>query len=227
MESILRKSGLAIPESASHEQQIARKAPPPFPELKQESVLDRRRPIPKDDVPTTPLLQNTPKFKSSISTLRKPVGTPTGLGVSNAPAVKPASTPTDTSSIHSKMSNKDPKTKGLPPAPSILSAGKDEPIDHVALLRGQMDDLALRRNNIQRAIHNLTKAQADVQNPMLTDWRASRESERRIQALRDELAECYREEHDLGLKLHRAYKRRERAGEMSGTSALWVRRVTG
>lgn len=81
--------------------------------------------------------------------------------------------------------------------------------------------------NVNRAIHNLTKAQSENQNPLVTDWRKAREGERKILSLREEVAELGREEHDIGLKLHRAYKRREKEGNFEGTSALWVRRVTG
>lgn len=112
-------------------------------------------------------------------------------------------------------------------APSILSSTKDAPVDHVELLRSQMEDLAHRRNNVQRALQHLTKAGEGNRNPMVTDWKTAREGERRIERLRDELAEINREDHELGLKLHRAYKRREREGGHEGTSALWVRRVTG
>jgi hypothetical protein len=55
-----------------------------------------------------------------------------------------------------------------------------------------------------------------------------REMEKKIvERLRNELAEVQREEYDLGLKLHRAYKRMDREVGSEGTTALWVRRVTG
>jgi len=41
----------------------------------------------------------------------------------------------------------------------------------------------------------------------------------------DELAEIRREEHAIGLKLHRAWRKRER-DDPGSESALWVRRVT-
>lgn len=53
-----------------------------------------------------------------------------------------------------------------------------------------------------------------------------REAEKqKVEALKEELAEVQREEYDLGLKLHRAYKRLDKDAEFEPTT-LWVRRVT-
>ncbi|KAF2097692.1 hypothetical protein NA57DRAFT_56882 [Rhizodiscina lignyota] len=222
--SIFRKSvGSKNPDSPSPSPSTQRKQ---LPTPKQDSILDRKRPIPREDLATEPLVEPAPSIKSSTSTARKPVGFPKGLGISTAPGVKHTNSIYDSSSTHSKTSSKEPRTKALPPAPRILDSTKNGPVDHVDELRAQLDDLSLRRTNINTAIHNLTRAQARNQNPMVTDWRAARAAERKVQALRDELAEINREEHDVGLRLHRAYKRRERQGDWEGTSALWVRRVT-
>jgi hypothetical protein len=50
--------------------------------------------------------------------------------------------------------------------------------------------------------------------------------EQRKKGYQEELDSIKSEEHDVGLKLHRAWKKREREEGGSG-SALWVRRVTG
>lgn len=42
----------------------------------------------------------------------------------------------------------------------------------------------------------------------------------------DELAEIKREEYEVGIKLHRAWKKRDREDGVEGGSAIWVRRVT-
>lgn len=49
---------------------------------------------------------------------------------------------------------------------------------------------------------------------------------RKVEALRLELTEVQKEEYELGLKLHRAYKRMDRDADYEPTT-LWVRRVTG
>jgi hypothetical protein len=50
--------------------------------------------------------------------------------------------------------------------------------------------------------------------------------ERRKKDFEDELAEIRREEHDVGLRLHRAWRKRERADPNGSESAIWIRRVT-
>lgn len=56
--------------------------------------------------------------------------------------------------------------------------------------------------------------------------RRKRENEKiKVEQLRSEEADVRREEHDVGLKLHRAYKRRDKNAVYEPT-ALWVRRVT-
>jgi hypothetical protein len=62
-------------------------------------------------------------------------------------------------------------------------------------------------------------------NPMVTDFRSMRVVDHRRKEFEDELAEIKVEEHDIGLKLHRAYRKREALDPNNG-SALWVRRVT-
>lgn len=62
-------------------------------------------------------------------------------------------------------------------------------------------------------------------NPLITDFKRARLVEQRKRAFEDELSEIKREEHDVGLLLHRAFKKRERDDPNLG-SALWVRRVT-
>ena len=63
-------------------------------------------------------------------------------------------------------------------------------------------------------------------NPLVTDFRRARLVEARKRGFEDELSEIRREEHDVGLKLHRAWKKREREDPGAAGSAIWVRRVT-
>lgn len=57
--------------------------------------------------------------------------------------------------------------------------------------------------------------------------RRKREVEKmKIERLRTEEADVRREEHDIGLRLHRAWKRRDKDAVYEPTG-LWVRRVTG
>jgi len=57
--------------------------------------------------------------------------------------------------------------------------------------------------------------------------RRKRELEKmKIERLRTEEADVRREEHDIGLRLHRAWKRRDKDAVYEPTG-LWVRRITG
>lgn len=57
--------------------------------------------------------------------------------------------------------------------------------------------------------------------------RQKREEEKlKVEGLREEEADIKREEHELGLRLHRAYKRKDKDAVYEPTT-LWVRRVTG
>jgi len=65
-------------------------------------------------------------------------------------------------------------------------------------------------------------------NVILTEAvRRKREDEKRkVEMLREEEADVRREEHDIGLRLHRAWKRKDKDAVYEPTG-LWVRRVTG
>lgn len=57
--------------------------------------------------------------------------------------------------------------------------------------------------------------------------RRKREMEKmKIETLKTEEADVRREEHEIGLRLHRAWKRRDKEAVYEPTG-LWVRRVTG
>jgi len=59
------------------------------------------------------------------------------------------------------------------------------------------------------------------------DVRRKREMEKmKVEQLRIEEADVAREQHDIGLRLHRAWKRRDKNAVYEPTG-LWVRRVTG
>jgi hypothetical protein len=50
---------------------------------------------------------------------------------------------------------------------------------------------------------------------------------KRVDDHKMELAEVLKEEHEIGLRLHRAWRRRDRFSPMEEPTGLWVRRVTG
>jgi len=141
-------------------------------------------------------------------------------GISPHPAISRARTdserPTSSASSINKM---------LPPVPPETSAG--EARDRVGLFNAQLQALANRRININRSIKQMTELMP-IDN-VLDSMEVVRKREaekRKVEGLKQELAEVQREEYELGLKLHRAYKRLDRDAQWEPTT-LWVRRVTG
>jgi hypothetical protein len=115
--------------------------------------------------------------------------------------------------------------KMLPPPPPEASAG--EAHDRVALLNAQLQSLGNRRININRSIKQMTELMPTDNLMNSAEVILKREMEKRkVEVLKDELSEVQREEYELGLKLHMAYKRLDRNAEYEPTT-LWVRRVTG
>ena len=108
-------------------------------------------------------------------------------------------------------------SKSLPKEPP------EEPkISRVESLQAKLDALRRRRGNLQTVIHELTNV---VQPSSIAYDMASRqEIKRTVEGLGKELAEVVKEEHETGLKLHRAYKRHDDTAYEP--THLWVRRVT-
>ncbi|KAI0143593.1 hypothetical protein GGR57DRAFT_343306 [Xylariaceae sp. FL1272] len=112
--------------------------------------------------------------------------------------------------------------KSLPPAPPEASA-----TDRVTELNAMLQSLANRRININKAIRQMTEMMPTDNILASEAVRQKREDEKRkVEALRLEQADVERQSYELGLKLHRAYKRLDRDAEYEPTT-LWVRRVTG
>jgi hypothetical protein len=108
--------------------------------------------------------------------------------------------------------------KALPKTPGELSS-----VDLITSLQAQQNDLQRQRFNIQRVIRDLEKP--GEQNPLMTDFRARKEKDKRCAVLKLDLAEVISQEHDVGLRLHRAWKRREKEDPNTPGSILWVRRA--
>lgn len=84
-----------------------------------------------------------------------------------------------------------------------------------------------RRNNIMKSIRQMTELMPTDHVVETAEVRLKREEEKRkIEFLKEEEADIRRQEHDLGLKLHRAWKRKDNDAQYESTG-LWVKRVTG
>jgi len=121
-------------------------------------------------------------------------------------------------------------SKALPKSPEEGKA-----IDKVTALQAQLGDLARQKSNIEASIRRMTELMPGEMTGfalgMSSEGRRRElirrgEEKRKVEALRDDLADVKREEHDVGLKLHRALKKADERAVYEPTG-LWVRRVTG
>ncbi|KAI9372678.1 hypothetical protein BJX61DRAFT_428419 [Aspergillus egyptiacus] len=112
-----------------------------------------------------------------------------------------------------------PSDKELPPNPAEMTAQ-----GRIGMLEARRDDLARRRANINTIIYELT--QVIQPSSVAYDMAAREEVKKTVSSLNNELAEIKKEEHEIGLKLLRAWKKREDEDFFGQSSSLWVRRVT-
>ncbi|KAJ4003432.1 hypothetical protein NW752_011883 [Fusarium irregulare] len=163
---------------------------------------------------------DTPKQTPSVMDRRRPVpGGDNFRRASNVPIVISMNTSSRSSLRPESIMSTD---KELPPAPPEVQSAHDR----VAYLSARLDSLAHRRHNINKSIKQMTELMPTDRLLSSTEVMRKREIEKKkVEALKEELAEIQREEHDLGLKLYRANKRAEREAAFE-PSSLWVRRVT-
>ena len=172
-----------------------------------------------DSPPDTPQLISHSPAMSSISTTpnsilnRKRPVPPAGIPSSKVTARKPTSSESGTPKQIPAG-----KQKSLPRSPPEVEA-----TSRIASLEAKLDNLRQRRSNLQTIIHELTNV---VQPSSIAYDMASRqEIKRTVDGLKRELAEVVKDEHETGLKLHRALKRDDEFSAYEPTS-IWVRRVT-
>ncbi|KAI9798454.1 MAG: hypothetical protein M1825_005361 [Sarcosagium campestre] len=125
------------------------------------------------------------------------------------------------------------------PAPSILSAqevgtkaSKNLPqsppelqsVDLISSLEAKSEDLRHRRGNVQRIIKDLEKVTLSTTVTYSSTYRA--QAVKRMERYNEELADIIKEDHEIGLRLHRAWRRKDYR-DCREPSAMWVRRVTG
>lgn len=176
-------------------------------------------PLPVSRVPTEPV-----SAASAILNRKRPTQVPDRMPARKPIGSSPASTARNTMISSGPPSPRPESTfststrKDLPRPPTELAAA-----DHIEVLESQMEDLKVRRNNVYRLLNDLNNMAPP--NPMITDFKRMRLVEQRKKDFEEELAEIKREEHDVGLKLHRAWRKRESA-DPGSESALWIRRVT-
>jgi len=173
-------------------------------------------------LPTPPPEFTSQNEPSSILNRKRPLVVTTPKATTRK-AINSPSSPifiSMSSSIPTKRASNVAKT--LPQTPA-----EAESLDLISSLDAQLDNLAHRRRQIERSIRQMTEMMPTDNITLTIEVRRKREAEKeKIEKLREEEADVRRQEHELGLKLHRAYKRKDKDAEYELTG-LWVRRVTG
>lgn len=96
--------------------------------------------------------------------------------------------------------------------------------NRIEALEARRDVLMRRRRNIDTIIHELT--QVIQPSSVAFDMAARDEIRKTVASLSNELAEIRKEEHEIGLKILRAWKKRDKEEMYGSESSLWVKRVT-
>ncbi|KAI8294581.1 hypothetical protein K4K56_001759 [Colletotrichum sp. SAR 10_98] len=207
-------------------------APPPVPALpspqQQNGVMNRKRPAVLGS--TSNAINADKPFVISMSSPYMSSAFPDNdlpaPARSELPSQKQPIPRASNASMYSTSSRPDSvwsTSKALPPPPTETSMVNDR----VGYLNARLESLGNRRININQAIKQMTELMPTDSILASEAVLRKREAEKRkVEALKVELAEVQREEYEIGLKLHRAYKRMDRNAEYEPTT-LWVRRVTG
>ncbi|GFF46062.1 hypothetical protein IFM58399_07706 [Aspergillus lentulus] len=197
-----------------------------------------------------------PTLEATLAELKLPTGDQAHAPVSRFSATTCATTESDsptpsrresvdaasqsTENAPSIMSRKRPipsamapgKKPTRKPTPSQADNGKDLPPcppeqqaqNRIEMLEARRDNLARRRANINTIIHELT--QVIQPSSIAYDMAARNEVKKTVASLNNELADIKREEHEIGMKLFRLWKKRDEQDLYGGDSGLWVKRVT-
>ncbi|UKZ92695.1 uncharacterized protein TrAFT101_007637 [Trichoderma asperellum] len=186
-------------------------------------VVTRPGPLSKREIHNVPSASQTITMPKQRTQMPSPYGAGNQIAVSsevslNGPVHGRAVSNMESSRRNSIMSI----TKPLPPAPPELASGDDR----IAQLNAILSGLAHRKLNINKSIQQMTELMPRDNLMASEEVLRKREVEKqKVEGLKQELADIQHEEYDLGLKLHRAYKRQDKNAEYEPTT-LWVRRIT-
>jgi hypothetical protein len=155
---------------------------------------------------------------SSIMARRRPIA-PVGLPVSKKPIDnKPVRKPTPSQVAE--------QVKQHPVQPSSPPSG--EPLDaqgRIEAMETKRTELAQRRFTLETVIVELMKA-FQPNSVVVYDLAAKTEVQKSVKSMENEIADIKKEEHDLGLKITRAWRRLDEKENAGDGNNLWVKRVT-
>lgn len=110
-------------------------------------------------------------------------------------------------------------TKTLPQLPAEFSSG-----DKIGNYESQLEALNRRKHNVNRIMKELSENLK--KNQINYDARKRKEVQAQIQNYEEELQTIFNEQHDIGLLMHRAMKKRDADDNYEHPTGLWIRRVT-
>jgi hypothetical protein len=156
---------------------------------------------------------------SSIMGRRRPVA-PVGLPTSKKPIAnnKPVRKPTP--SQVAEQIKQLPVQSSLPPS--------EEPMDahgRIEAMQDKRDELTRRRYTLETVIAELMKV-FQPNSPVVYDKAAKDEVQKSVTSMENEIADIKKEEHDLGMKITRAWRRLDEKENAGDGNNLWVKRVT-
>jgi hypothetical protein len=148
---------------------------------------------------------------------RRPV--PNGIPISKkspvAIAKKPVRKPTPSQVAQMPAENQTP-----PPPPE----GPKDAQGRIEALEAKRNELAQRRFTLQTVVDELGKV---IQPTSIAyDLAAKAEVKKSLQSIGSEIDEIKKEEHDLGMKIARAWRRFDEKENNGDGNSLWVKRVT-
>lgn len=176
-------------------------------------------PIPRFPMPTSLAMRNRPVQAQAQA---RPQTSPMASNLppvqnSNVVARKP--TPAERRRASTILTTASDLSKSLPQCPPEMEAP-----DKISSLEARMEEYARRKRNVSKLINKL-KSGAQPSN-IAFDLRTREEVKRTIKGLEGELADIIQEEHDVGLKLHRAQRKKDREEMYENPTGLWIKRVT-
>ncbi|KAL7272614.1 hypothetical protein RUND412_004577 [Rhizina undulata] len=141
--------------------------------------------------------------------------------------------------ISSKASQRSPPTSApkihieRPPTPPITpleqslatSSSPEQPRDHIQQLDYESEKLNAQKWALKREINELKLLLPP--NPSTYNLSARERMQEKVQELEIKLADIEKEIHEVGMRLHRAWRRRDREMGGEGPTHLWVSRVSG
>ncbi|KIV95176.1 hypothetical protein PV10_02857 [Exophiala mesophila] len=183
------------------------------------------------DLTSSPTTMTDPNFMPSPIAVRKRVG---GSGVRNydnqnivSPFSKINARKSSSSILRKAIGSAEKHrsvsltsvTKSLPPTPVEIEA-----TDKASSLEARLEDLTRRKRNNNKIIQELRESLK--RNAIIYDSYKRREVEKMIINLNLELQEITNEEHEVGLRLHRVQRRRDKDDFYEKPTGLWIKRVT-